>query len=389
MAKKNLSQQSPTCVINNAMGFTYPKAHYGKKIYVDFYAFDPATDKMIRFKRHFDSIKKKTEREKAIAHYIGLISDKLRQGWNPNYESGNKGLTTIEQLFDRYETTLSQYSRQKTQRDYRSRLNGLREYIRTQKFPPKYAYQINAAFCMDFLDWLVSYREVSARTRNNYRTWMYSLCDWLHLRGFIEKNPIPDIPMLREDVKKRKALSADQLKLVEKHLQETDRWFLFAVMFEYYTFIRPNELSHLKIGDISLKDRCIYVGAAFSKNRHDGTCALNPTLIKMMLDLGIFKYPSKFYLFGKGFKPSDKKAHPNQFNRTWKLMREKLKMNNDLQFYSLKDSGIRDLANEKGIVIARDQARHTDISTTNKYLSGRDRKGPEAAKDFEGAFHLD
>ena len=45
-----------------------------------------------------------------------------------------------------------------------------------------------------------------------------------------------------------------------------------------------------------------------------------------------------------------------------------LKWNACYQFYSLKDSGIRDLANAQGVVVARDQARHSDITTTNKYI---------------------
>lgn len=49
-------------------------------------------------------------------------------------------------------------------------------------------------------------------------------------------------------------------------------------------------------------------------------------------------------------------------------MREALHWDEHYQFYSLKDSGIRDLANSQGVVIARDQARHSDITTTNKYI---------------------
>ena len=60
------------------------------------------------------------------------------------------------------------------------------------------------------------------------------------------------------------------------------------------------------------------------------------------------------------------------------------KIYDSYQFYSLKDSGIRDLANEQGIVVAKDQARHSDISVTNKYLVGRDKQVNEATKHFKG-----
>lgn len=87
-----------------------------------------------------------------------------------------------------------------------------------------------------------------------------------------------------------------------------------------------------------------------------------------MLDLGIFNYPNDFYLFGSKFKPSKEKYGAYQFNIRWKAMRKALNWDDCYQFYSLKDSGIRDLANAQGVVVARDQARHSDISTTNKYI---------------------
>ena len=51
-----------------------------------------------------------------------------------------------------------------------------------------------------------------------------------------------------------------------------------------------------------------------------------------------------------------------------------------------KDTGIRDLANAEGIVVARDQARHSDVSTTNKYLKGSNMTVHEETKHFEGNF---
>ena len=156
-------------------------------------------------------------------------------------------------------------------------------------------------------------------------------------------------------------------------------------MFEYYTFIRPTELSNVKIGDISIKEQSVYIPAEISKNKRDGKVALNDIIIKEMLKLEIFKHPSNYYLFGKKMTPSTQKASSEVFRREWIKMRKELQWPESLQFYSLKDSGIRDLANSEGIVIARDQARHTDISTTNKYLTGRDLPVHDETKHFEGA----
>lgn len=53
------------------------------------------------------------------------------------------------------------------------------------------------------------------------------------------------------------------------------------------------------------------------------------------------------------------------------------------QFCSLKDSGIRNLANAEGVVVARDQARHSDVAVTNKYI--QQHEAHECTKHFKGA----
>ena len=64
---------------------------------------------------------------------------------------------------------------------------------------------------------------------------------------------------------------------------------------------------------------------------------------------------------------------------------KRLDLPKEYQFYSLKDSGIRALANAEGIVIARDQARHSSVAVTNKYLQGRDRPVHKETIRFKGA----
>ena len=61
----------------------------------------------------------------------------------------------------------------------------------------------------------------------------------------------------------------------------------------------------------------------------------------------------------------------------------RFKFPKEYQFYSLKDTGIRDLANAQGIVVAKDQARHSDISVTNRYIKNQ-MKVNEETKHFKG-----
>ena len=155
---------------------------------------------------------------------------------------------------------------------------------------------------------------------------------------------------------------------------------------EYYTFIRPIELAQIKLEHIHVAEQKVFVPASISKNRKDGMVGLNDEIIKLMIELRVFDKPSQSFLFGKDFKPSEKQSDSRIFREYFTKVREALKWDDSKQFYSLKDSGIRDLANAEGIVVARDQARHSDISTTNKYLKGDSLTVHEQTKHFKGAF---
>lgn len=379
-ARKNFSPKS------EVLGFTYPKLHTKKSWYVDFFSLDPATGKMRRKKYMLDSINKVTERRKRAQEMIESILKLLRSGWSPwvNVED-SRGYTLLEDAFEKYEKSLEKLPKLKTRQSYSSRLNVLREYIMSRVIPPKYVYQYNASFVSDFLDWLYLDRDVTGRTRNNYRGWCSSLATYFIEREYISTNPVIKIKVVPEDAKKRQPLTAEMLQSLRNYLRAKNPVFLLACMMEYYTMIRPEELSNLRIKDICIMEQSVFVAAEYSKNKRDGKVGLNDELIKLMLDIELFKWPGDYYIFGDKLRHCTKKASSEIFRREWKKVRSALKWPAEYQFYSLKDSGIRDLANAKGIVIARDQARHTDVSTTNRYLQGRDMPVHDETKHFKGA----
>ena len=385
---KNVKKMSCITKRNTAtelIGFTYPKLHEGKSWYVDFYALDPSTGEMRRKKFKLDGIPRVSEKRRRAAEIIEAVTRQLRQGWNPWVNTQeSRGFTLLSDCLDRYlEYVDKKGDRYKTKMRYRSSVNILREYFETLVVPPRYVYQFNQTLIVDFLDWLLLDRDASARTRNNYRSWLYGLSEFFKKRKYITDNPVEDVEILKESAKFRKDLSKEKLAKMRQHLLEKDPHFLLACELEYYTFIRPNELSHLRVKDVSIKDQTIFVSGDFSKNHKDGYVGINRRICKLMIDLKVLEQPGEFYLFGRGFVPRSERYNADQFNRRWKKMREELGWEDCYQFYSLKDSGIRDLANNAGIVVARDQARHSDVATTNKYIQVHN-DVHEETKNFEG-----
>lgn len=379
-ARKNFSSKS------EVLNFTYPKLHTGKSWYVDFFSLDPAAGCMKRKKYMLDSIDKVSERRKRASELIESLLKLLRSGWSPwvNVDD-NRGYTLLSDALDKYEKSLDKLPKLKTRQSYGSRLNVLREYIASLVLPPRYVYQFNASFVGDFLDWLYLDRDVTGRTRNNYRGWCSALASYFIEREYMSSNPVEKIKKVAETPKKRKALSPVMLRQLREYLSVKDPVFLLACMMEYYTMIRPEELSNLRISDISIKEQSVFVAAEFSKNKRDGKVGLNDDIIKLMLDINLFSWPGENYIFGDKLRHCTTKASSEIFRRQWLKLRKALHWGDEYQFYSLKDSGIRDLANSQGIVIARDQARHTDVATTNKYLQGRDMPVHSETKHFKGA----
>lgn len=379
------SEKSAYAPQGEVLKYTYPRLHTGKTWYVDFQAFDPALNKMRRKKYMLMHIPKIGERRKYATDLCNALLDRLRKGWSPWCDvHDNRGYTSLVEALEKYEKSLEHLPKLKTRQSYSSRLNVLREYIGQMVLPPHYVYQYNTGFVTDFLDWLYLDRDVTGRTRNNYRGWCSSLAAFFIEREYIHDNPVTNISNVDEAPKKRKAITDNMLKQMRAYLYEHDRHFLLACMLEYYTMVRPAEMSNIHIKDIYIKDQKLFIPAEVSKNKRDGNVGLNEEILKLMIELGVFNYPDNFYLFGENFLPGVKKGSSEMFRRKWLKLRRALKWSDVYQFYSLKDSGITDLANAKGIVIARDQARHTDISTTNKYLQGRDLPVHPETQHFKG-----
>lgn len=374
---------------NGVLDFTMPRPHKGKKWFVDFFAYDPVKGSLRRKKYmldHFSSVKARNEYASLL---IAELFHKLRAGWNPFLKTEeSRGFTEWSVVVKRYSDYIQASLKtgtikKKTAVDYQSRMRQILLYISESGTRLKFINQFDTGFCADFLDYLIYDKDVSATTRNNYRTWLSAFSTWLVERKYLLKNPVEPIHQMKEKEKFREALSSAALAKLGEYLPKQNPSFYLACMMEYYTFIRPDELRYIKIGDISIENQTVFVSSDVSKNRKGQPVALNDTLLRLMIRQHVFSHPSSDYLFGHDITPGPEQIFINRFRLEWVKVRKALGFPDSYQFYSLKDSGIRDLANAEGIVYARDQARHSDIAVTNRYLKS-DSTVHEKTKHFKG-----
>ena len=360
---------------------------------VYFYVLDPQSlvdgqPKLVRIRKKFNHIHGVRERDEAALRFRDEISRKLRDGWNPLIqESGVKAFTTMEEVNGRYEKYLKKMLKdevftKKTYTDYHTRFSMFLQYI--QHSPILYVYQLDTPYAESFLEWVYVDRDTNPRTRNNYRLWLSTYCTFLKQNGYLKENPTESIKKLREKDKIRKVLSVGDLSRLRTYLQEYNRPFLLCCMMQYYTLIRPKELMLLKVGDISVKDQTVFVSHNVSKNRKDGKTTLPSKVIKMMIELGVLAYPSDYYLFSHGFIPGVEPISGQRITERWANLRTALGFPKSYQFYSLKDTGIVDMISSTNIKVAQDQARHSDISITNRYVEKDQLTAHPELKNFDG-----
>lgn len=372
---------------NTPITWTYPNYYEGKVAYVAFYCYDPERQQLRRKRYMLTHYKTKKQRKVMAAQLITNLVQNLQRGWNPWVDTSKlPKLAKFAEIFATYANFVQRSAnrnilKQKTAYDYLSRYKTFAGWVDEQAIT--YAYQLTSAHLVEFLDHLYYDKGLSAKTRNNYRTWLSTFFTWMIERGYIEKNLVLEVKTIREENKRRRALPAVEVKRMGEFLERTNRHFLLACMMEYYTFIRPEELRHIRIRDIHLHEQTITVDAAVSKNRRTQNVAAPARLLRLMLELDVFAHPGDCYLFGPELTPSRQQIGVNGLRKEWAKLREALRWPSAYQFYSLKDTGLIELSNKMGVVVAKDQARHTDVSTTNHYLYTGGVPA-EKLKDYEG-----
>ncbi|MBQ7443643.1 MAG: site-specific integrase [Bacteroidaceae bacterium] len=366
-----------------------------KSAYVYYYVLDPDSvvagcPRLVRMKKRFGRYKNRKEQRDAALRFCQDVGAKLRRGWNPLMETGgSKGLMPWSDAMRRYLAYILKKQEDGSMRsdsveNYKSRVHRLDEFIKTQTVPLTYCYQFDRVFVEEYLDYCYLERGCSPVTRNNYLSWLQSLSGWLLGHGYIGKDPTVGVEKLRQGEKVRKPLSSDAMARLREYLEATDRHFLLACMVHYYTLVRPKEMSYIRIGDISVKDQTLFISGEVSKNHKDGKVTLPAVVLLMMVDLGVFDSPSEFYLFGSGFRPSAVRGSAKMFRDRWLKVRKALGFPASYKFYSLKDTGITDEVERVGLVVAKDQARHSSVATTNRYVRRDQMRAQPELKNFEG-----
>ena len=376
------------------LDFIPPRLTKGKEWYISYYVIYPATGKLRRVRIKLNRIKPISQRVLIARKLICEITEKLLAGWNYFIESeAPKSYHFIFKVMDTFINVHEKELEHHSMRCYRSYVKYLKEYLLRNNFSDQmYVASFDRRIASDIMI-EIKEGDYSFRTYNNYLQFFVSMFNWFMEFNYISVNPfghIKKIPKKRL-VKTRQTLTeANRIQLRDYLIAQDNNNYFVMCMLCYYCFLRPNEISQLRVKDIDIERQLVHVSKEIAKNDNDSSRTIPDVMMQYVKKLNL-NYPPDYFLFSMdshwGFIPGQKRAEGREISRYWSVVRTALKWPMFLQFYSLKDTGITNMLGD-GVAtnFVQGQADHSSLTMTSIYAAKKNSVAEEQIRKRAKAF---
>jgi integrase len=236
-----------------------------------------------------------------------------------------------------------------------------------------------------FINYLNTVLEnTSASNRNNTRTDLSALVQTLVDNELMNDNHVKSINVLKSAPERNKTYSVTQEKDILEYIERHDAVLLLYIQFITYNFLRPVEVNRLKIGDLDLEGKKLFVRA---KNKAVKVKIIPQKIIDLLPDLS--SMDPNHYLFtptaiGAKWEAEENNRRDN-FSKKFKLVKDHFKLNKDYGLYSFRHTAITNLYREIRKIKTPHEAKsilmgitgHQTIEALEKYLRDIDAELPD------------
>lgn len=347
--------------------------------YIEFYAFDPATEKIQRFRQRVNYLRKRYKTLNEFRQYATVvcckINEQLVDGWTPFKDQTHvRQMTLLVDVVPKFVADAEKNLRPATVRCYRSITKYLMDFVQ-ERCPHIPAAQFGKVQAVDFMEWQEQRRELRSRSYNNIVKGASVLFGWLVDKMYCTENPFLSVKRKRVDVKTRTVIPEEARKQIEAYWLVHNPRYLLVCLLVYNALIRPKEICMLRVEDVFLDERYILVRSEVAKTHYERRAALSDRLIEILQAMDLASYRPTDYLVGVGYKVGPKMMLDSRLRKDWSVMRRELGLPTEYQLYSLRDSGITGLLDAgvpaRTVMLAAD---HHDLSITTTYASHADRE---------------
>jgi integrase len=251
---------------------------------------------------------------------------------------------SIKESFDLALTTKSKVLSTTSYQNFRSRINRFNKWLISEKIDLKNDIStINKKLVIQYLNTVL--QATSPRNRNNTRTDISSLFQTLEDNEVIQDNFIKKINVLKSVPERNKTYTTTEQKDIFKYLKERDTILYLFVQFVSYNYLRPVEVCRLKIGDIDLIDKKIYVRA---KNKPVKIKIIPDILIEQLPDISKLNKDDFLFTSDKigGVWDTQENNKRDYFTKQFKKVKDHFSLGKDYGLYSFRHTFITKLYKE-------------------------------------------
>ena len=317
---------------------------------------------------------------------IPLPSSSFTQSSTQVQQPKDDGSILVTDMIEKFIKDKQRELTENTMRSYQSFCNGLKKWISTNH-PDLRSNQFTRRMAVEYMDYVLDGNNackngkarkhedgtVSNRTYNNNLKQGRALFSWAIEKCYCEENPFEKIKTKREETKTRVLVPENWRKKIREYFEKNNPQYLIICELVHTSLIRPVEISRLQAYMVNINDSCIVLPASITKNHKERRARLSDEL-KAMLSKHIMGAKPDDYLFAdRCWQCGKVPMTSNSYGKVWDNMRRKIGLPQEMQLYSLRDTGITGML-KAGIdpLSVMQAADHSDLSMTTRYANHAD-----------------
>jgi integrase len=221
--------------------------------------------------------------------------------------------------------------------------------------------------------------KIGNKTINNNISAIKSIFNWFikHHDLHITENPFSAIKKLPTASQTHRVYTIEQLQKIDSYIKKANipQLRLF-IQFVSYAFLRPLEIRMLKIEDINLEQKTIFLKAENAKTGEQTFIPMHQQLVNELQKIDLEKFPPNYYLFGHG-QPQETPMGTNYILRRFDKIRKSMKLDKRYTIYSFRHTTVCMLL-ENGVSSEEVMklTRHKTLASFYKYARSFFQKKP-------------
>lgn len=349
-------------------------AHHNKAMgwIVEYYAYNPIKKDLDRKRFRLNNLRAKTSAAQfkmQVAEIVRTINNRLAGGWTPFGESENsRYYTSIADVMQMYIAEKTRELRPDSMRSYRSFCNIFGQWC-DKNVPKIQCTLFNKVLAVKYMDYYYNDRNASGKTYNNHLKMARAFFAWAKEKCYCKENPFELMKTKKEEKKKRILIPADTRKQIKSYFEDKKPAYIAVMELVYTSLLRPTEICRIQIKQIDLQNGTIYMPPDKTKNGNERYAFLSEELCERLRQQ-IAGKQKDMYLFGTGYIPKKDPISSKMLRKDWDKMRKALQLPDEMQLYSLRDTGINNmlLAGIDPLTVMQ-AADHHDLAMTTRYAN--------------------